>query len=302
MDATGGQAPGLLATYGRQPFLWRFCRRLVQDQSVISGDHLSYVLGSYWSDDSLDSDTVTVEKVNGEENLALLKIMTRTDDVTVQVLLPVTFMREVQSLIVDLPGEEVLFAGWPDADIRSMRCTGDVRINAGTLRFDLDRLQIGELSTPSSCHIVAQQAVGDQRMTIDVQSNSTLTVGGNLADRFPWDRMAETEQQAPSDDPIWDLLADCAKRLHGKLPVVVFEHGFGLTGDRRVDWARRHGDLFPRLLRALIDNGFATTSPFDSKEAPKIRVRPARHWSELKVTYEGTSGIDQSLQQVLKNL
>ena len=301
VDATGGQALGLLATYGRQPFLWRFCRRLFQDDSVITGDQLSYVLGSYWSDDSLGSNKATVEIVSGEKDLALLRIMTPTNGTTVQVLLPVTFRREVRNLTVELPGEEVLIGGWPDADMRSMRCTGEVRIHAGTLRFDLERLQVGELSTSSSCHIVAQQVDGDRQLTIDVQSNSTLIIGGSLVDRYPWDSVAKTEQEDPTDDPIWNLLDDCTKYLPLKLPVVAFT-SYELTSDRRLEWATRHGDLFSRLLRTLVNHGFAKTDPFPSKEDPKIRVRPEQQWSELKATYEHANGADQRLQQVLKEL
>lgn len=301
VEAKGGQAPGLLAIYGRQPFLWRFCRRLVLEDSIISGDQLSYVLGSFWSDETLGSNKATVEIVSGEEDLALLQIVTPTDSITLRILPPVALKREIRGLTVNLPGVEVIICGWPEADTRSMRCTGDVRILAGTLRFDLERLQVGELSTPSSCHIVAQKADGDRQVTIDVQPNSTLIVGGDLVGRYPWDSVAKTEQQAPSGDPIWDLLADCATRLPGKLPIVVLS-SYELTDDDRVEWARRHGDLFPRLLRTLVNHGFAKSDPFPSKEDTKMRVRPEQHWSVLKEAYEHTNNIDQRLQRVLKEL
>lgn len=302
VETTGGQAPSLLAAYGRQPFLWRFCRRLIQDDStIISGDQVSYMLGSYWSDDSLVANETTIKNIDGEKNLALLRVEGPTNGISAQVLLPLTLRGEIRNISVQLPEEEVLMSGWPDAETRSMLCIGDVQINTGTLAFDLDWLQVGGLSTSASCHLTARQALRDQQLNLEVQSNSSLIIGGSLVGRFPWDTVAETEASAPTDDPIWELLSDCTKYLPRKLPVVVFT-SFELTNDPRLDWARRHQGLFPRLLRTLVNNGFARKDTFPSGEDPKMRVRPNLQWSELKAAYTDTNKTNQELRRVFEEL
>jgi hypothetical protein len=83
---------------------------------------------------------------------------------------------------------------------------------------------------------------------------------------------------------------------------VVYE-GFELTDDPRVEWARRHGDLFSRLLRTLVTHGYATTTNFPSKgDTPKMRIRPNQPWASLRAAYEDASGGDPRLRQVLRGI
>jgi hypothetical protein len=299
-QTTGGQAPGLLATYGRQPFLWRFFQRLVTDASLVSGDQLSYLLGSFWSDDSLGTPQAKLAIVPAGDGTGLLTYNPSDNGKPFRILPPIVLRREVRNLVVELPTEEVEIRGWPGTDAPVCECVGETAIHARTLRFEVDRLQVGQLGRPSSCRLESRQVEGDHRLNIEVHENSTLMVAGVLAGRYPWDTVATTRPEGRPDDPVWDLLSDCAQRLPGVLPVVVYDD-FQLTDDPRVEWARRHGDLFPRLLRALVAHGYAVTRSFPSKgDTPKMRIRPSQPWASLKAAYE--SGADVPLRDLLRSI
>ncbi|MGH7944215.1 MAG: hypothetical protein ACREF9_04305 [Opitutaceae bacterium] len=299
-DTQGGQAPQLCAAYGRQPFLWRFFQRMVTDDLIASGDQLSYLLGSYWSEGS--GSTQARLKIEGAgDGAARVTYEGAQNGTSFRVLPPIVLRGEIRDLSVDIPNDEVEIAGWPGADAPLAQCAGEVLVRARALHFELERLQVGQLGSPSSCTLVANEIAGDQRLTVDMHENSRLSVGGGLAGRYPWDNVAKTEQEPPRGDAMWNLLADCAQRLPGSLPVVVYE-SLELTDDPR-EWAKRHGDLFPKVLRLLVNRRIATTSAFASRgDTTKMRVRPNCAWSELLDAYEGSSEAYPSLRAALREL
>ncbi len=297
----GGSAPNLLAAYSRQPFLWRFFERLVDPKSLIGGDHLSYLLGSYWSHEVLDQSGGSVNVSEMSDEIAQATVESSHVTKVFQVLPPVALRREVRNLVLNLPNGEVIIGNGPDNATRSIKLVGDVRIEAKNMRLDVDRVQVGEARWESNVFVSAQNIDGDVRASIDVQSNSAIMVGASLVGRYPWDSVATPEQVSPPDDPIRSFLLDCSRNLPGKLPVVVFPN-FEPMDDARSDWARRHGELFPQLLHSLVNGKLARVDTFPSSKAPKVRVRPECLWSDLHSAYVDPERASQELRSIVMTL
>lgn len=295
----GGQVPSLLADYGRQPFLWRFLQRRAASAAVVGGDLLPYILGSLWSDERATSGTVSVAIAGSTTGVPRLTVRLPSEMVAVDLVPPVHLRGELGDITVDLPGEEVVMDAWFGKETRSIRCLGAVEIRAGAIRFEISVLYVGALPLPATCHLEADEAIGDQLLTFEIQRNSRLTVAGIFKGRYPWDSVASPPVKPRTDDQLWNLLNECEQRLPGALPVVVFED-YELTDDLRVAWARKYGKLFPRLVRELVQSGLARTTGFDSSgAAPKKRVRPDFPWLALKRAYEGIGEYDTRLSSVL---
>jgi hypothetical protein len=123
-DLIGGEAPGLLAAYGRQPFLWRFFRRLAAQESIVGGDHLSHLMGSYWSG---DLGVIAGKSAATElDEVAIVTVGAAEEALSFQVLPPIALRREVRNFSVDLPSHEVVIGNGQDSSTRSMKFVGDV--------------------------------------------------------------------------------------------------------------------------------------------------------------------------------
>ncbi len=293
-------ANSLLATYGRQPFLWRFFRRRSAPGALISGDIVSFLFGSVWSDETLADTSVSVGQGHTRGTGHLL-IRTAGQTIEAQVLTPLILRQEVRDLDVDLAGEEVALRGWPGASKPAIWFLGRARILAGVVRFEVERVQVGALGLVASCHFSAEQIVNDQRLTVGVHESSTLTVDGAFEGRYPWNSVvATTLPSAPPEPTLRNFLAECARRFPGSVAVVVFEDCSLPEGP--TDWARRYGDLLPRLLRALVGHGFATADRIQTAGAPKMRVRPAFAWAALLDAYENPKREDNGLRRVFRQL
>src|SRR5439155_13983420 len=216
----------------------------------------------------------------------IVNVAANGESLSVEVLPPLAFQTEVSNLKVNAPGVEVVVTGPPGHEQRSVRCTGTVSIRAAAMRFEVDRLQVGELGTPSTTDFFADRVINDERLRVEVHEKSTLVVGGAFQGRHAWEGIATLPPEPDSTDNVLNLPSDCERRLPEALAVVVYEN-YALTGDPRVEWARRYDDLFPQLLNSLVAHGLATTAPFSSRgDLRKMRVRPNLHWLALKEAYK----------------
>jgi hypothetical protein len=188
-DLSGGQVPRLLATYRRQPFLWRFCRRQLAPGASLTGESGAILLASLWSDEILAGVSVTIQP-GPAAGSARLSVEVPGDALEVDILPPLVLRHEVRDLSADLDEHEIVVRGWPEANGQAMRFLGQVRISARAFTFEVDRLQIGALGIPAFCRLSARRLVNDHRLTIAVQDGSVLTVGAAFVDRRPREGVA----------------------------------------------------------------------------------------------------------------
>jgi hypothetical protein len=186
IELSGGLAPRLLAVYGRQPFVWRFIRRRFGMQALVTGDVVPFVLGSLWSDELLAKADISVVYGEGGQDPARLRIIIDGRATEVDVITPLVLRGVVRTIKVDLPSGELVLAGWPDSEAPAMAFLGNAELRAGTVRFEVKRLQVGALGLTSSCGVRAENALGDQQLAIDMHSGSSLTVAGIFENRYPW--------------------------------------------------------------------------------------------------------------------
>jgi hypothetical protein len=295
-----GLMPRLSAEYGRQPFLWRFVRHRLSDNTLIDGDVVSYVLGSLWADERSPRTEVRFDL----ESAAGARLVIKGNDIVASsgVVLPLVLRGEIHNLDVQLPGAEIILSSWPGSDTSTVGFLGRAAIRAGTIDFRVKRISIGVLGVSASCHFQAENAVNDQQMTApNVHPGSELTIQGVFENRYPWQDVATPLRATSSADPVGRLLVDCEQRIQGVMSLVTHPD-FELTDDERVDWARNYGDLLPRLLRALVDAGLAKTHVIQTKRDTKMRVSPSIDWSKLRRAYERPSEADSSFGQVLELL
>jgi hypothetical protein len=293
---SGKLGPDRLAAYGRQPFIWRFVRDRISADTLIDGEAVGYILSSLWSDVALVQAAVSIQAE--DDGAAQLTLRAGDKDVEVKLLPPLYLRGDVRNLDIRLPAGEVVLAGWPGGSAPTIRLLGDARIVASAITFEVRRLNVGSIGTHATSHLSAARSVGDQQVIVDVQEGSRLTVGGVFENRYPWADAAEVVRPAPADNPLWNLVNDCQKRLGDVKSLVMFPD-FGLPEENRMEWARRYGDLFPRLLRALVECGLATTTTIQSKEQTKIRVTPTITWEELSRGIEDPRVASGPVRQVL---
>jgi hypothetical protein len=314
-DVLKGQGANLLAVYGRQPFLWRFVRRRFTPKCIDSG-MVPYVLSSLWSDDMMAQATLSIHPDQATLGCARLVIVNGPEEVKVGIRVPLVLLREVRDLEVRLPTDEVVLRGWPGAGISAMEFLGKTRIRARALRFDVKNVSVGALDRPTECYLHAEDASGDQQCVLEVREGSQLTIKGVFENRYPWSSVKVTvDRDVPEDDPVWELLSECRRMLSDSVPVVVMQKNYDLPGgshggpvDKYVEWARKHGDLFPRLLRALVTEGFAEArdATTKGKYGKKVRVTPKQMWSELLAqlleAYQNPDQMSTELRKVFQKL
>lgn len=299
VEISAGQAPRLMSTYGRQPFLWRFLRRRLIPRTLIAGDVVSYILGSLWSDETAGETIVSVS--TDAHAPARLRIAKLGHTLEADIAPPLVLRQEVRDLEVELPDESVIIAGWPGSGSQTIRFLGQARLTSNTMRFEVDRIHIGALGIATSLHLSASHVENDQRLTVQVQDNSILVAEGAFEHRYPWEGVASRVPPPPPTPTLRSLLVDCARRFPHGIPVVVFQD-YSVPGGP-TDWARRYGDLLPRLLRALVDQRLATAERFEAAGAPKIRVRPQGFvWQMLVLWYDDLSKADSRFGEVIRQL
>jgi len=292
-----GQGTGLLTEYGRQPFLWRFARRRFTADGSIDSAMVPYVLSSLWSDDMMAEGIVSIDSVEAAQGSARLIIAKGDERSEVGIRLPLALLREVRDLEVQLANDEVVLCGWPGAGMSAIEFFGKTRIRARTIRFDVKNVYVGARAAPASCYLHAEDASGDQQVKLDVRRDSQLTVKGVFENRYPWFGVAKVDRSVPMDDPIWKFLADCSEKIPEAIPPVVMTN-YDIPDDTNMDWARKHGDLFPKLLKALVAEGLAKGENIGTKGNPKMLVRPNLKWAQLREAYEKPDQMDTKLRRV----
>lgn len=283
-ELTGGYGPRLLATYGRQPFLWRFLRHRLPSDPLISGEVVPFLLGSVWSDVRVSGTTVAIT-VGDTPPAPRLRMVTPDETIEVGLVTPLVLRHEVRDVTVDLPGEEIILRGWPGTDTSSIRFLGKTSLRARVITFEVERVSFGVLNAPGSCHLGAEQAVNDQRLVLELKDKSVLTIEGVFEGRYPWEGVAKPLPPKAGAGPLSNLLLECEQRLPEGVAVVVLRD-YSLGDDPRMEWARKYGDLLPRLLKGLVDQGLARTDLMQASGDPKMRVRPDVQWSLLARAHE----------------
>ncbi|MCW5893308.1 MAG: hypothetical protein KIT14_22565 [bacterium] len=287
-----------LVEASRQPFLWRSLHRpLATGTQLIDGSYLGAILSSFWSDPLTKKQTVTIR--SPDEGAVEVTIPSYSNsEIVFAATAPITLENQVRDCDVDILGAVRLQGHAPQGSGPTFHVLGNTTILCEHLEIAADTLTLH-----GNVWFEPGSVTATDRLEVRLKNGTRVGWGAALAKQYPWNQIPTALSPpygVPDGDPLFALLKECRQRLRG---------GFTLMSDYSTSeddphtrWAdRAYPSEFPKLMRALVDNGLAAADMMSASGASsKVHVHLAIGWQELEARLRNPTAEDQALAKRLR--
>lgn len=284
-DVLGGRELDLTEA-SKLPFLWRSFRSRVlrdgQDGVLVEGIHVGAVLASLWNDPICENSEVVIRS-QGDDLLAVHVPRYLNGETVFRATPPLVLGGQVRDCNVDV-AEPLILRGYGahGGGGAAITITGTTTLIANEVQVDADMVILdGEI------WLEANEVSSVKRLNLSVRTNARIGLGGEFANCYPWNGVPATldpPYEEALESPIDEMLAECVRRLSvGRVLTLNTDYTVP-EDDSRMRWVQRSfRDLFPRVIRTLIDEGLASDEAINaSGSSPKRRVHFDVTWEQLR--------------------
>ena len=293
----GGRARSVFRRACRQPFLWRHIRKLLSAATEVRGEHVGYMLNSYWNDpvprEIAFQYPAQVRNLN--ESVARVEVVEReqTDRVTFCAALPITMYLMIRNCSISCFGSDIVVQGGTtdnDGGSSIFSFLENNRIVCKRITF-----RCSSISVSGSLYLDAEEVFVDEHTTISVDSDTELELSEAVQHSYPWCDVQSTLVQRTAETLLVALIQEFKRRL-GTVTTIVLKEDYSVPDrDRYMRWSEPYGELFRQFIRALVDNGLATRSSLQASHELRCQIRFSVDWDELASACQGYDSSDQGI-------
>lgn len=268
----------VVADASRQPFLWRSLHRQLSPETLLDGRHVGYVLSSFWTDPITKNTAVVIR--SPEPGGVEARLSYCDQEAMFAATMPLQLDGAIRDCNIDVMGGPIKLQG------HAPHGSGAIFQIIGTTTIVCDVIDIvaDTVTLHGNIRLEAEEIHATERLEVRPKNGTQVGWGGTFATTYPWNQIRSTlapARVASHDDRLHALLQECSRRLRGVL--TLNEDMTVPSDDPHTRWAARtFPDEFPRLMRALVAMGLATTELMSSAGSDqKVRVHLKTQWSQL---------------------
>ena len=267
--ALGGQS--------RLPFLWRSLAGKLTPDTLIDGNLLGYILGSFWSDPLTERDRVVVRTDAGDDAVMVTVSSQGYEDISFVCTSPIMLLGQARNISVNITGE-IRLDGAGDVRASVFSFYGDVEISAANVRINANVAKVtGDLWLNGSVSTVNQ-------ISLDVEKESNVGWGPSVGEQYPFSRFVSSLPDpflTTQRSVLAQIVDECMRRF--TTATLTLNADFSPpTNDVYTQWASvRYAQTFPAFINLLVQHGLAVSQPMAASGTQKIRVRFSVNWREL---------------------
>ena len=294
----------LLRELSDGPFLWRSVRRhlLSQDDPLLDGRLLGYLVRSYWNDPMEMTHLGQPVKLReaDDESIIVLVGIGESNQTRFRVMPPVTIYGTMRDCDIEANNLELVMDGLiRQGDSRGslLRFYGENRILCGDLRYSSAYTEITGSLWLDALNVTVQA----QQPKIRINKGSSYGWGAIVQSNDPWRQLTRPTLADPyrENTEIVEMFNTCQRNLPNM--IVLLENYSIPERDNALLWARRYGDAFSSFIRLLVANGFVERAVMQSSEREnkyRISARADTPWEELLAACD----IDASVRPEIRDL
>ena len=298
----------LLRELSDGPFLWRSVRRdlLSQDDPLLDGRMLGYLVRSYWNDPmemttlgqpvklrEVGDGSIDVRVGVGENNATRLRVTP-----------PVTIYGTMRDCDIEAPNLELMIDGLiREGSSRgsSLQFYGNNRILCRDLEYSVSSTEI-----TGSLWLDASNVTGQaQQPKIRINEGSSYGWGAIVRSNDPWSQLTRPTLSDPYSETteIVELFETCQRNLPNM--IVLLENYSIPEGDNALLWARRYGEAFSSFMRLLVTSGLVERAVMQSSEREnkyRISARADTPWEELLAACEINANVRPEIRDLVEKV
>ena len=291
--------PRRLLEASKQPFLWRSFRNQATG-ALIDGKYVGCVLASFWNDPLTDKPEVIIR--SQQSQVATICVPRYCDkESSFEAVLPLTLEGQARECDVEIQ-DTVRLQGYSSRGSggSAFHLHGTTTIIAQTVDVAADTVVFD-----GQIWLEADQVGGSDRIEIHIKNGTLVGWGGQFANRYPWNRTPST--LTPPYDVAGDALMQFIDGCWRRLPtarVLILNADFTVPeDDQYMRWAERClGSTFPLVMRAIVEEGCASTERAEVSGSSKIRVHFKVGWGELRAGLRTPGAGTPEVQRLLTKL
>ena len=276
----------LVRQLARQPFLWRFLKETFNEDTILEGEYLGYILSSFWSDPLTVDESVVVHDLAGGGG-SFVEISLRGESTKFTATTPLHFYGQMRNVFIST-SEPMSLIGIGDGATRVFSLSGENRIVGSIIDLHATELRLRTGSTWLDADVVPASG----QFNLVIQDRVDYGWSKRLASTYPFSNFVGNllPETAENDDHLTQLLSDCAARAPAGTAITLFADYSVADNDYLRSVYMRHGDRFRTLISCLVEAGHAETMPIQASGAPKIRVRLKTAFVTLRDAARSTEG------------
>ena len=277
---------GLVRQLARQPFLWRSLKAAFNEDTILEGEYLGFILSSFWSDPLTVDEAVIVHDLDGGGG-SFVEIVLRGESTRFTATTPLHFYGQMRNVSVTT-AEPIGMIGIGDGATRVFSLSGENRIVGSVIDFQATELRLRNGST----WLDADVTPASGQFNIVIQDGVDYGWSKKLSSTYPFSNFVGNlvPEAAQNDDYLVQLLSDCAARAPAGTTITLFTDYSVAENDYLRSVYMRHGDKFSTLISCLVEAGHAETTPIQASGPSKIRVKLKTSFVILRDAARSTDG------------
>lgn len=272
------QDEALLRQLARQPFLWRSLRTTFDDNSILEGEYLGYVLSSFWTDPLTQDETVEVtDKDQGSDSFVAINV--KGEAVTFTATTPVHFFGQMRNVTVKT-AEPFGLVGIGDGATQAFSFSGDNNVVGSIIDLRANEIRLRSGRTWLDAEVVP--ATG--QVSLAIMEGAEYGWSNQLAGVYPFSMYQSTINPSQEDqrDRLSQLLSDLAAKSPVGTSLMLHPDNSAPENDYLRSIYVQYGTDFQALFATLLSKGWASSAAMQVSGAPKVRVRLKVPFSALR--------------------
>jgi len=270
-----------LKPLSRQPFLWRSISSRLNEDKLLHGDDIGYLLNSFWSDPltlDLMSSVISMRNLEEDDLINVRIPLLNRSTCAFFAYSPVKFYGQLKDADIDI-GSKIVLVGDGERGGGATFLISNSTVICSEVEVASDRVRLH-----GRIWMEAEIIAAPTHLQIH-KNGSEVGWGGRFAEQFPWNREQATldaPYQKEDDDNLTPLVRECVKRFPGGITLMLASDYTSVPNDPQTKWIdRRFSEAFPTLIRVMHRHGLAETESYGGAGTAKARVRFSLKWSDF---------------------